>query len=100
MIKIEGELSEVNIAGFERQLRSIASSTEQTVTLDLSELDIDDGIAVATVVNELRELRARSARLVLVGAPQILGHNLYRVGLLEGKHSIELIDMRSDEPYS
>ena len=68
------------------------------VILDLHGLDIEDGVALATCINSLRELRARTSGLVLRGAPQMLGHNLYRTGMLEGPRAVELIEMRLDEP--
>ena len=51
------------------------------------------------MVNALRALRRRCRRLVLVHAPQILAHNLYRVGMLDGEDAVELEAMREDEPY-
>jgi anti-anti-sigma regulatory factor len=95
---LEGDLSEANVSEFEARLSSLEVDGGAAFTLDLSGLDIDDGVAAATAVSCLRELRARALRLVLTGAPQILGHNLYRVGLLEGAGAIELVEMRLDEP--
>lgn len=94
---IEGELTEANAEEFERQVFDLLQRTGQKITLDLYGLDIEDGIALATVINSLRRLRAHKARLTLKGAPQMLGHNLYRVGLLDGD-GITLVDMRLDEP--
>jgi anti-anti-sigma regulatory factor len=91
---IEGELNSENAAEFESFLRSIEADSE-TIRLDLATLDIEDGVALATTINALRELRARFSRVIVLRAPQLLGHNLYRLGLLE---SIELVDMREDEP--
>lgn len=91
---IEGELNSENAAQFESFLRTIEAHSK-TITLDFAALDIEDGVALATAINALRELRARAARVIVRGAPQLLGHNLYRLGLLE---SIELVDMREDEP--
>lgn len=96
--KIEGELSRENIAEFQSHMRAINSDASRAITLDLSALDIEDGIALATMINALRELNARAAKLTVQGAPQMLGHNLYRIGLLDGPRAIELIDMREDEP--
>ncbi len=95
---LEGELSEANAADFESRLLSLDLDGDSTFTLDLSGMDICDGVAAATAVSCLRRLRGRARRLVLFGAPQVLGHNLYRVGLLEGAGAIELVDMRLDEP--
>ena len=46
----------------------------------------------------LRRLRAAAGGLVVRNAPQMLGHNLYRTGMLEGDGGVELIEMRLDEP--
>jgi anti-anti-sigma regulatory factor len=96
LVVVEGNLTESNAARFESVLRAITLYRDRAITFDLSALDIDDAIAVATAVNVIRELTARSSHLILIGSPQILGHNLYRVGMLEGG-AIELIDMRLDE---
>ena len=97
IVVIEGELTEANAAEFERRVNEFFGEARREITLDLYGLDIDDGIALVTVINSLRRLRDQAARIVLKGAPQMLGHNLYRVGLLDD-HRIVLIDMRLDEP--
>ena len=100
-MRIEGELTEANAPEFERRLQAFGAkamrrgSTERI--LEISRLDIEDGVALVTTINALRALRARSRRLVLRGAPQMLGHNLYRTGMLDGSAAIELVDMRLDE---
>jgi anti-anti-sigma regulatory factor len=96
-VRISGELTESNAAEFERQMHVINNAHSGAVTLDISELDIEDGVALATAINALRGLRARSSRLILMGAPQMLGHNLYRTGMLDGRGAIELVGMRLDE---
>lgn len=64
--------------------------------LDLEDLDLEDGVAVAHLVTGLRALRARCDRLVLVGAPQMLAHTLYKVGALSDP-GLSLVDPRQDE---
>jgi anti-anti-sigma regulatory factor len=95
---VEGDLREQNASDFESGVRTLVVEADNPVILDLHGLDIEDGVALTTCINSLRDLRARSIGLVLRGAPQILGHNLYRTGLLGGSRAIELIDMRLDEP--
>ena len=91
-------MRESNAHELEELLRDFAAETGSVVRLDLSKLDIDDGAGLATAINALRRVRARSSKLVLAGAPQMLCHNLYRLGFLEGRRAIELVDMREDEP--
>jgi anti-anti-sigma regulatory factor len=95
---VEGDLNHRNAAEFERRLRALNADSSRAITLDLSGLDVDDGLALVTAMNSLRELRNRSAKIILTGAPQMLCHNLYRVGLLGESGAVELIDMRLDEP--
>ena len=95
---VEGELRESNAHELEKLLHDFAAEAGGVVRLDLSGLDIDDGAGLAAAINALRSVRARSSKLVLARAPQMLCHNLYRLGLLDGRGAIELIDMREDEP--
>jgi anti-anti-sigma regulatory factor len=95
---VAGDLTHHNAAEFERRMRALKADFSRTIVLDLSGLDIDDGVALATAINSLRELRDRSAKIILKGAPQMLGHNLYRLGLLDEGGAVELVDMRLDEP--
>lgn len=69
------------------------------VELDLTELEIADASGALAAVEAIRALAAVAQPVVIRGAPQLLGHNLYRAGLLETGSRIELIDMREDEPY-
>ena len=94
---IEGDLTRHNAAEFERRMRALNSDSTRAIVLNLSGLDIDDGVGLVTAVNSLRELLNRSAKIILTGAPQMLCHNLYRVGLLD-EGAVELVDMRVDEP--
>ena len=97
-IILEGELCEATASELERLPEAFDGQDRGAVCLDLSGLDIEDGAGVAAAINFLRRVRAGVSRLVLTGAPQMLCHNLYRVGLLEGGEQIELVDMRQDEP--
>jgi len=96
---IEGELTTENAVDFESRLSALHVDAGSAITLDMTALDIEDGVALTTAINAIRGLRAGGARIVLKGAPQMLGHNLYRIGLLEGRNPIELVDLRADEPY-
>jgi anti-anti-sigma regulatory factor len=96
-ILVEGDLKEENASDFESRVRTLIVEPGTSVILDFRGLDIEDGVALATCINSLRELRARASGLVLRGAPQMLGHNLYRIGMLEGPGAVEMVDMRLDE---
>lgn len=66
--------------------------------LDLSELEIDDGPALARLVTRLRALLAEHGELELHGCPQLLAHTLYKTGEL--RHGrLRLVSVREEEPY-
>ena len=93
---IEGDLTAANAGELGALLRALHLDAEGRIELDLSGLEIEGGAATVAAVNALRELSARASKVVLIAAPQMLCHNLYRIGLLEG--NVELREMRQDEP--
>ena len=98
-IAIEGELNQFNAESFQAALQSLDVEQNGKMVFDMFGFDVEDGVGVAIAINALRDLLKRVGKLQLLGAPQILCHNLYRVGLLDAHSAIELIDMREDEPY-
>jgi hypothetical protein len=99
VIVVEGALNQRNAEAFQSALESLNLEPNGEIVLAMFGFDVDDGIGVVTAINALRDLLKRASKLKLIGAPQILCHNLYRVGMLELGHAVELIDMREDEPY-
>ncbi|MEW6648431.1 MAG: STAS domain-containing protein [Pseudomonadota bacterium] len=93
---IRGELDGAHSDGFRAELTALGTLPDPLV-VDLSGFDIADGLAAVAAVNALRAL-AHGRRMVLRAAPQILAHNLYRVGDLE-QGSVQLEATREDEPY-
>ncbi len=93
---ITGELTREECARFVAEVAAV-SPLPDPLWLDLRSFDIADGMAAVAALNAVRHL-ARGRRLILHGAPQILAHNLYRVGDLEGG-SLVLEATREDEPY-
>jgi anti-anti-sigma regulatory factor len=96
-VAFEGDMTAANADEFARHLQALEADARGVIRLDLRGLDVDDGVAIAITVNALRHLLSRVAKLILIAAPQMLCHNLYRIGLLDGDR-IELEDMREDEP--
>lgn len=93
---ISGDLDASGITQFEAEIAALPLLPDP-LRLDLSGFDISDGLAAVAAVDAMRRL-ARGRRLVLQGAPQLLAHNLYRVGDLEGG-SVVLEATRQDEAY-
>jgi hypothetical protein len=98
-IVVEGALNQHNAEAFQSALESLNLEPNGEIVLAMFGFDIDDGLGVVTAINALRDLLKRASKLKLIGAPQILCHNLYRVGMLELGKAIELIEMREDEAY-
>jgi len=70
--------------------------SETEPTLDLYGLDIDTGVATAAWHAAIRRIRDDRGRVLLVDAPQMLAHSLYKVGdLRDGR--IQLESPRTDE---
>jgi ABC-type transporter Mla MlaB component len=94
-LSLQGELDAAGVAAFAAELAALPPMPGPLL-LELSDFDIVDGVAAVAAVNVVREL-ARGRRLVLRAAPQLLAHNLYRVGDLEGGRLV-LEATREDEP--
>lgn len=60
----------------------VAQDALTVFVLDLGELDIEDGPALARLVSWIRQL-AQHRPLRLDEAPQMLAHTLYKIGALE-----------------
>jgi len=96
LLVVSGELTQSTVASFENELSRLPDLPPELV-VDLSNFEIDDGVAAVAAVNAMR-LLARGRHVILREAPQLLAHNLYRVAALEDGH-ITLQSMREDEPY-
>jgi len=79
----------------EHDVRALADG-DGTIHLELDELELDDGSAVAEAVNALRRL-LEHGKVVLHHAPQMLAHTLYKTGMLEGER-LRLEAPRVEEP--
>ena len=66
-------------------------------SLDLEELELIDGSAVARMVDLIRLLLSGSKRVEVLKSPQSLAHTFYRVGMLQGDARLELIEPREEE---
>jgi ABC-type transporter Mla MlaB component len=99
-LEIGGELTGENAQWLSDRLGRLSLEPGSSLRIDLANMDVADGIAIATLIDALREVRGRVSKLEIRRAPQMLGHNLYRVGMLDGRQAIILTDMREEEPPS
>ena len=65
------------------------------VVVKMTDADIDEAAAVATLAKAVRRTAARVGDLVIVDCPQTLAHTLYRVGAL-GSGVIRLVDPKEE----
>ncbi|MEC7948118.1 MAG: hypothetical protein VX265_11165 [Myxococcota bacterium] len=90
---VDGALDAGAAAALDGPLRAAWAGRGARNTLVLTDMDLEDGIANALLVDLVRALRDMAGALRLVGAPQMLAHVLYKVGDLEDAR-ITLVDPR------
>ncbi|HHH11694.1 MAG TPA: hypothetical protein ENK23_06445 [Sorangium sp.] len=66
-----------------QDVRTLAAGTSP-ITLDFSELELSDGEAITETVNALRGLAVEQL-LVIINAPHMLAHTLYKAHLLSDR---------------
>lgn len=66
---------------------------------EMGDVDVEDALGVLEFINLIRLILSTGTRLILVEAPHILAHDLYRIGLLRRDSLLELIDPREELPY-
>ncbi|MCE2453750.1 MAG: STAS domain-containing protein [Nitrospinae bacterium] len=93
---LAGDLDAEGAARVLEAMEAQVLSTELT-SLDLEDLELLDGAAVARMVDFVRHLLSVSRRVEVIKSPQSLAHTLYRVGMLEGDSRLELIEPREEE---
>ena len=96
---VEGQVPPGSGEAFADALRDAARNVMVawgTLDLDLFDLEIEDGVSMAQTITAIRDIQAWHPRMVLHGAPQMLAHTLYKVGMLEDG-ALVLREPREDE---
>lgn len=73
------------------------------VSIDMTAVDEIDAIAVASLVNRIRDHLSQGARVSLIAPPQMLAHTLYKAGHLtpeSGRDQVAIEPRRAEEPYA
>ncbi len=96
-LTLSGTLERDTIAGLNLALARL-SPPGGAIAVELDAFEIADGLAAVAMVNLIRHIAA-TRHVTLCNAPQLLGHNLYRVGALAAGGMIELRALRDEEPY-
>ena len=86
---LEGDIVHGTVEEFCLSLQHIPKGSR----LEMGELDIKDGVSMARIVSALRMIRP----LVLIEAPQMLAHTLYKTHMLST--GIDLVRPREDDDF-
>jgi hypothetical protein len=81
----------------EHRNRLSTMSSENNAIIDMGDLDIEDGPSMSFITGWLQKLLRNGVMVELIGAPQMLVHNLYRVGY-HPHPGLNVRAMRQDEP--
>ena len=95
--RLEGELETASCTCL-RNFWELRLAGHARIELDLSGAEVGDGQGVAELVGLVRDALQAGRTVVLRASPQIVAHNLYRVGLLTHP-GLTLHDTRQEEPY-
>ena len=99
VIIMEGTLAYPTAGSVEGLLTNLWGKTDDQGVLDLTDLDIEDTEGTLALFDLLRARYRAGRPITLIGAPQMLCHNLYRAGMLDGANAVRLVAMRQDEPF-
>ena len=69
------------------------------IDIELADVDTGDAHAMATFTALVQATLRGGSHIVLRHPPQVLAHNLYRIGLLDSPR-MTLVDVRDEEPYA
>lgn len=72
---------------------------ESRLVIDMAELDLERGADAVLLVDRIKHFLELGGQLEIHRAPQLLAHNLYRVGLLTHIY-LTLIQTRMDEAHA
>lgn len=98
MLSFCGELDAAGLETLGHELMQMIPSAGGRLQLDLLQLDLLDTGSVLGMHKLLRSLANRFRPLIILHAPQILAHTLYRAGDLQ-RPGLSLVEPRQEEPY-
>jgi anti-anti-sigma regulatory factor len=95
-LSLKGVVDADVAALFLEELASLSTS-DAPITIDMRQAELEDATLIGALVDQIRQAALRSGRVQLLEPPQVLAHNLYRVGALEGDSTIQLVDPRESD---
>jgi ABC-type transporter Mla MlaB component len=92
---LSGVLQAGELAEQRRELERVSS--EGPLEIEMGGLDIEDGASMSFLASWIKRLLRRNTEVAVIGAPQLLIHNLYRIGY-HPHAGLHVREMRRDEP--
>lgn len=92
-----GDLDRALVAEIAEQIDRVPAEAGP-LTIELGDTEMNDGAACARLATAIRQAAQRVGDVVVVEAPQVLAHTLYRVGALGDGRSgaVQLVEPREE----
>jgi hypothetical protein len=97
-IILQGEIHRDNVFSMVEQLIENPIPYCCDLTIDVSDLDIESGVTLLTLVNTFKALSRRVTSLTICGASKPLYNSMFSTGLLSGSNPIIMIQTKAEEP--
>jgi hypothetical protein len=95
-VRFAGELTGPDVAA---TLAALSPPSDRPMKFDFTDAGEADARAVALLTDAIRAA-ARTRPVTLVSPPQMLAHNLYKLGEFRPGAKVTLVDPRVEEPYA
>ena len=95
-IVLQGEVHRENVLDMVEGLIEKPIPFYCDLVIDVTDLDIESGLTLLTLINTFRAISRRVSTLTISGAPKPLYNSMYSTGLLSGPNPISMIHNRVD----
>lgn len=99
-VVVKGDLDLPVLRALVARLAELPEGAIQEMEVDLSDCDADGAMPLLEAINLVRGWLRQGVAVTLHGAPQLLAHDLYRVGLLLPGSRLHLDEPRNEIGYS
>ena len=95
---LQGEIHRQNVLAMVERLIENPIPFYCDLIIDVTDLDIESGLTLLTLVNTFKAISRRVATLTISGAPKPLYNSMYSTGLLSGPNPISMTHVRTENP--
>ena len=99
-VTVKGDLTHFEIAELSKAVSSRLNADIRDLEVNLADCDIDESIALIETINWLRDVLSKGLFVTLIEPPQLLAHDLYRVGHLLPGTKLTLVRPRNEIGYA